>query len=129
MPQAANAARPKKTRIQTQNEELILAAALEVFSAFGYPGCDRRPDRRPLRAVEANLLYYFRRKEDIYVALLEHTLDDWLEPLRALDAAGDPIENSRATSAPRSACRATIRRPRGSSPTRSCTARRPSAVS
>ena len=39
-----------------------------------------------------NLLYYFRRKEDIYVAVLEHTLHDWLEPLRELDPAGDPIE-------------------------------------
>ena len=38
-----------------------------------------------------NLLYYFRRKEDIYVALLEHTLSDWLEPLRELDPAGDPL--------------------------------------
>ena len=39
-----------------------------------------------------NLLYYFRRKEDIYLAVLEHTLHDWLEPLRSLDAAGEPID-------------------------------------
>ena len=39
-----------------------------------------------------NLLYYFRRKEDIYVAVLEHTLQDWLEPLRRLDASGEPLD-------------------------------------
>ena len=29
---------PRKTRIQAQNEELILKAALEVFSAYGFRG-------------------------------------------------------------------------------------------
>ena len=36
MPQARAASR--KTRIQTQNEGLILDAALEVFSAYGFRG-------------------------------------------------------------------------------------------
>jgi TetR/AcrR family transcriptional regulator len=38
-----------------------------------------------------NLLYYFRRKEDIYRALLEKTLADWLRPLRSLDPQGEPL--------------------------------------
>ena len=29
---------PRKTRIQAQNEELILDAALEVFAAYGFRG-------------------------------------------------------------------------------------------
>lgn len=82
---------PRKTRIQTQNEQLILDAALEVFSTYGFRGST--VDQIAIRCglSKPNLLYYFRRKEDIYVALLEHTLTDWLEPLRAMDAAGDPI--------------------------------------
>lgn len=90
MPQAKVTA-ARKTRIQVQNEELILAAALEVFSAFGFRGStvDQIAARSGLS--KPNLLYYFRRKEDIYVAVLEHTLRDWLEPLRRLNPDGDPI--------------------------------------
>jgi TetR/AcrR family transcriptional regulator len=82
----------RKTRIQAQNQEIILKAALEVFSAHGFRGStvDQIATRAGLS--KPNLLYYFRRKEDIYVAVLEHTLDDWLEPLRQLDPEGDPIE-------------------------------------
>jgi TetR/AcrR family transcriptional regulator len=59
-----------KTRIQAINEDIILAAALEVFSVYGY---------------------YFRRKDDIYRAVLEKTLADWLKPLRGLDPDGEPL--------------------------------------
>jgi TetR/AcrR family transcriptional regulator len=83
---------PRKTRIQAQNEELILKAALEVFSAYGFRGATVDQIATSCGMSKPNLLYYFRRKEDIYVAVLEHTLHDWLEPLRSLDAAGEPID-------------------------------------
>ncbi|MCB1433536.1 MAG: TetR family transcriptional regulator C-terminal domain-containing protein [Alphaproteobacteria bacterium] len=89
---AEKPAAPRKTRIQTQNEEIILAAALEVFSAYGFRGSTVDQIARTCGLSKPNLLYYFRRKEDIYVAVLEHTLQDWLEPLRAVDADGDPIK-------------------------------------
>lgn len=82
----------RKTRIQSRNEELILSAALEVFSAYGFRGSTVDQIARTCGLSKPNLLYYFRRKEDIYVAVLERTLADWLEPLRALDAAGDPVD-------------------------------------
>jgi len=82
----------RKTRIQTQNEGLILDAALEVFSAYGFRGTTVDQIAARCGLSKPNLLYYFRRKEDIYTALLERTLADWLTPLRAIDAAGDPIE-------------------------------------
>ena len=90
MPQAKPKA-TRKTRIQAQNEEIILKAALEVFAAYGFRGStvDQIASRAGLS--KPNLLYYFRRKEDIYIAVLEHTLDAWLEPLRKLDPEGDPI--------------------------------------
>lgn len=90
MPQADPA--PRKTRIQAHNEDLILKAALEVFSAYGFRGSTVDQIAAGCGLSKPNLLYYFRRKEDIYVAVLEHTLHDWLEPLRKLEAAGDPIE-------------------------------------
>ena len=82
----------RKTRIQAQNEELILKAALEAFSAFGFRGATVDQIAANCGLSKPNLLYYFRRKEDIYVAVLEHTLHDWLEPLRRLDAAGEPLD-------------------------------------
>jgi TetR/AcrR family transcriptional regulator len=89
MSQAKPAAR--KTRIQQRNEELILDAALEVFAAYGFRGSTVDQIAVKCGMSKPNLLYYFRRKEDIYTAVLERTLDAWLTPLRSLDAAGDPI--------------------------------------
>ena len=82
---------PQKSRIQHQNQAVILKAALEVFSTYGYRGAtvDQIADKAGLS--KPNLLYYFRRKEDIYIAVLEQTLDEWLKPLRMLDVDGDPI--------------------------------------
>jgi len=89
MPQARTASR--KTRIQTQNEGLILDAALEVFSAYGFRGATVDQIAAGCGLSKPNLLYYFRRKEDIYRAVLERTLTDWLVPLRALDPEGEPV--------------------------------------
>lgn len=91
MPQARTI-KPRKTRIQAQNEELILDAALEVFSAYGFRGTT--VDQIAARAglSKPNLLYYFRRKEDIYRAVLERTLEGWLEPLRRIEPAGEPLD-------------------------------------
>ncbi len=74
----------RKTRIQSQNEEIILDAALEVFSAYGYRGGTIDQIAARCGLSKPNLLYYFRRKDDIYKAVLERTLADWLEPLRGL---------------------------------------------
>lgn len=82
---------PGKTRIQAINEDIILQAALEVFSAYGYRGTtvDQIAERAGMS--KPNLLYYFRRKDDIYRAVLEKTLADWLAPLRSLDPGGEPL--------------------------------------
>src|SRR4029079_14611818 len=82
----------KESRIRAANTGIILDAALEVFSAYGYRGAT--VDQIAARAgmSKPNLLYYFRRKEDIYVAVLERTLAVWLEPLKLLDRKGDPLE-------------------------------------
>ena len=69
MPQAKSRT-ARKTRIQTHNEELILDAALDIFSAYGFRGTT--VDQIAVRCglSKPNLLYYFRRKEDIYTAVL-----------------------------------------------------------
>ncbi len=82
----------QKTRIQNQNEALILDAALEVFSAYGYRGTTVDQIANKCGLSKPNLLYYFKRKEDIYNAVLQRTLTLWLAPLHALDPENDPIE-------------------------------------
>ena len=79
------------TRIQAVNREIILEAALEVFAIHGFRGSTVDQIAAKAEMSKPNLLYYFRRKQDIYRAVLEHTLADWLAPLAAIDPAGDPV--------------------------------------
>ena len=85
-------ARRSKTRIGEANAGRILDTALPVFARYGFNGA--RVDRIAQAAgmSKANLLYYFRTKEALYLAVLTRTLDMWLEPLRELDASRDPAE-------------------------------------
>jgi TetR/AcrR family transcriptional regulator len=80
----------KRTRIQEQNEERILDAALEVFSTYGFRGATIDQIATRAGMTKPNLLYYFRRKDDIYLAVLRRTLEMWLTPLEALGHDGDP---------------------------------------
>ena len=79
-----------KTRIQLKNEARILDAAQEVFATYGYQGAtiDEVADRAGIS--KPNLHYYYKRKRDLYLAVLRRTLEIWLVPLRELDRNGDP---------------------------------------
>ncbi len=80
------------TRIQKRNRALILDAALDVFSAQGFRGATVDQIAKAAGLSKPNLLYYFPSKEAMYTTLLERLLDTWLDPLRALDAHSDPLE-------------------------------------
>lgn len=82
---------PRRTRIQQEKRELILEAALDVFSANGFRGSTIDQIAEAAGMSKPNLLYYFRRKEDIHETLMQRLLDTWLAPLRELDDVGDPI--------------------------------------
>lgn len=79
------------TRIQTQNRQRIIDAALEVFSTYGYRGSTVAQIADATNMSKANLLYYFRTKNDIYRSVLEETLSEWLRPLTELNPEGDPV--------------------------------------
>ena len=83
---------PPRTRIQKRNTEAILEAALEVFSAEGFRGATLDRIAEAAGLPKPNLLYYFPSKEAMHVTLLSQLMDTWIDPLRALDAGGDPIE-------------------------------------
>ena len=81
-----------KTRIQKENETRILLAALEVFSENGFRGATLDRIAATANMSKPNLLYYFKGKEEIHVALLTDLLDVWLAPLREIDPNGEPMD-------------------------------------
>lgn len=82
----------RRTRIQEENENKILAAALDVFSDKGFRGASLDDIAKAAGMSKPNILYYFRGKEEIHLSLLARLLEDWLAPLTTLNPEGDPIE-------------------------------------
>lgn len=87
-----SAAKKPSTRIQEKNRAAILQAGLTVFSAHGFRGATLDQIAATAGLSKPNMLYYFKSKDAIHTALLDDLLEVWLEPLRALDATGEPIE-------------------------------------
>lgn len=80
-----------KTRIQQKNSQVILEAALDVFSTHGFRGATLDQIAEVAGLSKPNLLYYFASKEAIHQTLLAELLDTWLDPLREMDPEGDPV--------------------------------------
>lgn len=81
-----------QTRIQKKNREAILDAALDVFSEHGFRGATLDQIAATAGLSKPNVLYYFASKEAIYTALLSGLLETWLDPLRAIDPDGEPVD-------------------------------------
>jgi TetR/AcrR family transcriptional regulator len=84
------------TRIQREKQDLILEAALDVFSVNGFRGATIDQIAEQAGMSKPNLLYYFPRKEEIHKRLMVEMLDIWLAPLREMDSGGDPIPEIRS---------------------------------
>lgn len=80
------------TRIQKKNRAVILEAALDVFSTHGFRGATVDQIAQTAGLSKPNVLYYFPSKDAIHAALLEQLLETWLDPLKTMDADGDPLE-------------------------------------
>ena len=89
--------KPKpRTRIQREKQDIILDAALNIFSLHGFRGATIDQIAEAAGMSKPNLLYYFSSKEEMHRRLLTEMLDLWLDPLRELDAEGDPIPELRS---------------------------------
>jgi TetR/AcrR family transcriptional regulator len=84
------------TRIQREKQDLILEAALEVFSVHGFRGATIDQIAEVAGMSKPNLLYYFPRKEEIHRRLMAALLETWLAPLQSMDADGDPFPEIRS---------------------------------
>ncbi|MEZ2220065.1 TetR family transcriptional regulator C-terminal domain-containing protein [Rhizobium sp. RCC_161_2] len=94
IPRAARTQR--RTRIQEEKEEVILEAALDVFSVHGFRGSTIDQIADVAGMSKPNVLYYFRTKEAMHRSLIDRVLFTWLEPLRAFDANGNPESEIRS---------------------------------
>ena len=84
------------TRIQREKQDIILEAALDVFSVHGFRGATIDQIAEAAGMSKPNLLYYFPRKEEIHKRLIAEMLDIWLAPLREFSAEGDPVPEIRS---------------------------------
>jgi TetR/AcrR family transcriptional regulator len=80
-----------RSRIQQKNREVILDAALEVFSTHGFRGATLDQIAEVAGLSKPNLLYYFPSKEAVHKVLLTGLLETWLDPLRAMNPGGEPL--------------------------------------
>ena len=79
--------KPKpKTRIQREKQDIILDAALNVFSLHGFRGATIDQIADAAGMSKPNLLYYFASKEEIHRRLMTEMLDVWLQPRGAVRA-------------------------------------------
>ncbi|MCB1425561.1 MAG: TetR family transcriptional regulator C-terminal domain-containing protein [Zhengella sp.] len=85
-----------QTRIQREKREIILEAALDVFSSHGFRGATIDQIAEAAGMSKPNLLYYFKTKEAIFETLIHGLLDMWLDPLKEMDEAGDAIVELRS---------------------------------
>ena len=84
------------TRIQREKQDIILEAALDIFSVHGFRGATIDQIAEAAGMSKPNLLYYFPRKEEIHRRLISELLVTWLEPLQEMDADGDPFPEIRS---------------------------------
>lgn len=77
-------------RIGAQNKALILSAAEKEFAQNGYKGARIQlvADRAGL--PKTNVLYYFKSKHELYMAVLEQILSLWNSAFDRADASDDP---------------------------------------
>lgn len=87
----ANTKPSKQGQIREKSQANILFAAQEEFILNGYKGATVQSIADRANLPKANVLYYFKNKENIYHAVLEQTLDMWDEGIGDIDPADGPL--------------------------------------
>lgn len=81
----------KKTgSIREKSKLKILDAARKEFVIQGYKGATVQSIADRAELPKANILYYFKNKENIYHAVLEQTLEMWDEGIGDIDPSEGP---------------------------------------
>lgn len=80
----------KQGKIRVQSEAKIIEAAQEEFILQGYKGATVQSIADRAGLPKANILYYFKNKENLYHAVLEQTLDMWDQGIGDIDPNDGP---------------------------------------
>jgi TetR/AcrR family transcriptional regulator len=84
--------RKPRPSIREENERALLEAAERVFAEQGFAGATTAAIARNAGVPKANLHYYFPTKEGLYRAVIERTLNAWLDAASSFDASEDACE-------------------------------------
>lgn len=79
-----------RSRIWKYNEALILGGAERVFARAGFGGATMAQIAEEAGVPKPNLHYYFGNKRDLYRAVLNRVLHDWLDPIDVITADAEP---------------------------------------
>ena len=79
-----------KSRIWQINEAAILGGAERVFARAGFEGATMMQIADEAGVPKPNLHYYFGSKLDLYRAVLDRVLHDWLDPTDVFVADAQP---------------------------------------
>ena len=85
-------ATPRQGQIRQANQSAILRAAERVFARAGFEGATMADIAEEAGLPKANLHYYFGNKRELYRAVLDAVLHDWLAPLDAITPEADPAQ-------------------------------------
>jgi TetR/AcrR family transcriptional regulator len=80
----------KKEVTREKNQQLILAAAEKLFSELGYDGASMSKIAKEAALPKANVLYYFKNKDNLYEAVLDNILAEWNLGLDNVSVEDDP---------------------------------------
>ena len=75
-----------------QKRQQLLAAALDVFSLYGFNGASLDEIAQIADMHKSNIFYYYENKEALYVEVLTTVMQKWLAPLQSLEAELEPVE-------------------------------------
>ncbi|MFT7722764.1 MAG: TetR/AcrR family transcriptional regulator [Roseateles sp.] len=82
---------PRTPRAATlRKQEAILAEAERQFARFGFEGVSLDSIAAALELSRQNLLYHWPSKEELYRAVLDSVMDEWLANMNAITQAGEP---------------------------------------
>lgn len=79
-------------RIGDRNKAKILAAAEVVFAQNGFKGTSVREVAAKAELPKTNVLYYFKSKQDLYLALLQQIMEIWNSRFDQATVEDDPAE-------------------------------------
>ena len=80
----------KQGKIRAASELKIMDAAQDEFILQGYKGATVQAIADRAGLPKANVLYYFKNKENLYQAVLDRTLDMWDDGIGDIELADGP---------------------------------------